>query len=134
MENDNLKMTINQHVTNPNLENKSAFTYRKEILGIDAGIFIIAAFISLFGTLTVITYFGLMIGIFTGLVLTAISILPLYIVHKEDPIAWRSYVSGFFAPQYWDPCLITKQRKVLLLRWGNNGPEVQSLFNKGNFK
>lgn len=120
--NDNVKPLIN-----PDLENKTAFTQRKEIFGIDAPIFIFSLFIAGFGAILMISYFGLLLGGFSGIVFILVTFIPLYLVHKEDPIAWVVYYRSFLSPTYWEPCVVRKNRKILLLDKKDNQIVVKSL-------
>lgn len=122
---------INSHENeiNPDLENKSAFTKRREIYGIPAAIFIGVLGLAAFGAFVMISYLGVWLGLLGGFLLSLIILIPVYLIHLEDPDGWLVWLRSSWAPDLLDPCRITR-RRVLLLHWANNDPKVKNIFSK----
>lgn len=83
---------------NPNLKNKAVFTQHHMIWGIPSRVFVGTLFLTFFSAFVFCKYLPLWIGIPASLVLAFVILLPVYLIHKEDPEAYIVWMRSLFAP------------------------------------
>ncbi|WP_313479992.1 hypothetical protein [Stutzerimonas kunmingensis] len=115
------------------LENKSAFVKRREIWGIPSEIFIGAMTLAVFGVIVMMNYFGFFAGFVAGLMLALIILVPVYLIHRNDPDGAMVWVRSLWSPESYDPCVI-KRRKVLLIKQVRSGLVVESIHSEGKYQ
>jgi len=118
--------TVEQEQQNVDLRNKRSFTARREIWGMPSEIFIGTCVVTVFGVVVLMTYMGLWVGIFGGLLLAMIVMVPVYLVHRDDPDGAMVWLKGLFAPESYDPGLVTK-RSVRLIQLDSHKVIVKPL-------
>lgn len=117
---------LTKKTENVDLEIKRSFTTRRELMGIPSHYFIGAVMLAVIGVFVLINYLGFLLGATVSVFYVAVVIVPVFLVHKNDPEGATTALQGLLSPDAYDPARVVR-RSVKLVRLGGMGPSVVSL-------
>lgn len=112
---------------NPNLKNKAVFTQRDLILGIPSRVFIATMFLVAFGAVVFCIYLPTTLGIAASLVIGLLVLIPVYLVHKDDPEAYMVWIRSLFAAARLSVSRSVRRRVLLLSRRSDGNLQVTTI-------
>ncbi len=86
------------------------------IMGLPLPLFVLALFLSGFGTTIVLVNMGLLIGILIGIPFTFVVFVPLQLAHKDDIRAYLLWISVLKTPDFSSEKL--KKKVVVIMKRG----------------
>ncbi|WP_263147676.1 hypothetical protein [Pseudomonas sp. RIT-PI-AD] len=117
---------------NPNLKNKAVFTQRDMILGIPARVFIGTLFLVAFAAVVFCVYLPIYLGLGSSLVMGLLVLIPVYLVHKEDPEAYIVWLRSLFAAARLTVSRSTRRRVLLLSRRADGSLQVTTITKRSS--
>jgi len=112
---------------NPNLKNKAVFTQRDMILGIPSRVAIATLFLVGFAAVVFCVYLPVYIGILCSFLIGLLVLIPVYLIHKEDPEAYVVWLRSMFAATRLTVSRSTRRRVLLLSRRPDGTTQVTSI-------
>lgn len=100
---------------NPNLKNKAVFTQRDMSMGIPTRVLVGTMFLTLFSAFVFCKYLPLYAGIPLSLLLSFLILVPVYLVHKEDPDAYIVWLRSLFAASRLSAGRSVRRRVLVLI-------------------
>lgn len=116
---------------NLNLKNKAVFTQRDSILGIPSRVAIATLLLVGFAAVVFCVYLPVFIGILCSLLIGLLVLIPVYMIHKEDPDAYMVWLRSLFVATRLTVRRSTRRRVLLLSRRSDGTLQVTPL-TKGN--
>ena len=118
---------------NPNLKNKAVFTQRDMIMGIPSRVFVGTLFLTFFSAFVFCKYLPMWVGAPASLLLSFLILVPVYLIHKEDPEAYIVWLRSMFAAARLTVARCIRRRVLVLAPQEGGALKVQPL-SQGNKK
>ena len=112
---------------NPNLKNKAVFTQRDMSMGIPTRVLVGTLFLTGFSAFVFCKYLGLWIGIPSSFLLSFLILIPVYLVHKEDPEAYIVWLRSLFAATRLSASKSVRRRVLILTPLAGGALEIQPM-------
>ncbi|HDZ58143.1 MAG TPA: hypothetical protein ENI17_02685 [Pseudomonas xinjiangensis] len=114
---------------NPNLKNKAVFVDRDMVMGIPARVFVATVLLTFFTAFVFCKYLPLLLGIAASLVLSLLILLPVYLVHRDDPEAYMVWLRSLFTAARLTASRSTRRRVLMLTHRAGGDLHIQSIFS-----
>lgn len=112
---------------NPNLKNKAVFTQRDMSMGIPTRVLVGTLFLAGFSAFVICKYLGLWIGIPSSLLLFCLILIPVFLVHKEDPEAYIVWLRSLVAASRLSASKSVRRRVLILAPLAGGALEIQPM-------
>lgn len=116
---------------NSELRNRKVFNHRKLIWGIPQQPFVASAILTVFGVVVLFAYLPWYIASFAGLLWALMLMIPVYLVHQNDPDAYIVWLRLLVKPSAY----VTHRqvrRRIVVLSETSSGMHVKPLSRENN--
>lgn len=113
------------------LRNKAIFNHRKYIWGIPQRPFVASMALTVFAGIVLFAYLPKIIAVPCVVVLAMLILIPVYLVHKNDPDAYVVWMYALFASERRITHRVVR-REIVVLSESPNGLSARSLTSEMN--
>lgn len=101
------------------LKNSDLFTKEKRKMGLPITVFAFYCLITIFSFITILMYSNFYIAIILTVIFVIVVYIPLYLVHIDDPVGYRTWVVVLFSPENYHNNFSSK-RKITIVNINND--------------
>jgi type IV secretory pathway TrbD component len=110
---------------NPNLKNKAVFTHQSLVAGIPTKVLISTLLLTAFSAMVFCKYLPLWLGLIISVALALLILVPVYLLHKEDPEAYIVWMRSLWAPSRLTAGRSVRRRMLVLVPQSGGTFKVQ---------